>query len=244
MNSVVGPSSAYDLMGMFEIRAGGVYIDRSTPARPIRARYTYTPANGVLRLFTAAGSPNLTLRWTAPGDGGSAERLVELVSSRSRVGQICYRADDTHRPPAPAIPRPQASTCRATHQPDHDPFNKYSYPTHLGVNAVTEGLPDDAVFVFRITPMNGCAPMEMRRTVAQVRSSPEASYRVPLEQTATLLIPRPGRYRVEVDILVPGRAPMRALVGRWDPAPSEVVEWGPNDLYVQGERQLWVTLPE
>ncbi|MBW3628067.1 MAG: hypothetical protein KY464_02105 [Gemmatimonadetes bacterium] len=98
------------------------------------------------------------------------------------------------------------------------------------------------MFVFRITPMNGCAPMEMRPTVSQVRSLPEASYRVPLDQTATLLIPRPGRYRVEV--LVPGQRPIRALVGRWDPAPSEVVEWRASDLHTEGERQLWVTLPE
>lgn len=77
-----------------------------------------------------------------------------------------------------------------------------------------------------------------------MRSSPEASYRVPLDPTATLLIPRPGRYRVEVEVLVPGQRPIRALVGRWDPAPSEVVEWGASDLYMEGERQLWVTFPE
>ncbi|GLC25664.1 hypothetical protein [Roseisolibacter agri] len=227
----------------FDVRPGGVWIDRTT-RQAITARYAYARATGTLRLQSAGGALLYTLRWTPPGDGGSAERLVEQVAERTRAGEVCYRAGSatTAAAPVAAAPAPApAAAGRPVPRPGGDPFNKFAYPVHLEIAASTDGLPADAVFSFTITPAGG-APFVLRRTTRQLLTSPAASHRVPLDETATLLLPGPGRYRVTASVAAAGRETPLQL--GYDRAASVELTWGPSDTYLNGGRSLMVLQPE
>jgi hypothetical protein len=225
----------------FDVRPGGVWIDHTT--RPaIRARYAYAPATGTLRLHSAGGALLHTLRWSPPGDGGSAERLVEQVAERTRAGEVCYRAGAAGAAaPSPAAPAVPAATGRPVPRPGGDPFNKFAYPVHLEIAASTDGLPGDAVFSFTITPAGG-APFVLRRTTRQLLTSPAPSHRVPLDETATLLLPGPGRYRVTASVAAAGRE--TALQLGHDRSASVELTWGPAETYLNGGRSLMVLQPQ
>jgi hypothetical protein len=236
MRSVVRSDAHLQRMFTFDVRPDGVWVDRTT-TDAVEGRYTYSASTGVLEL---SGSSGLlyTLQWTAPGEGGAAERLVELVRENTRAGEVCYRVGGSAQQAAPQpatsdVPQPRAG---------HDPFNKFAYPAFIEVSASTDGL-EDAVFVFTLTPLDGGKPLVMRRTRQQLLTSPDASYRVPLDQTANLLLPRPGRYRVQVKAVSPTRGEKPMVLG-WERQASVELEWGPNDTYLHGGKQLMVLQPE
>lgn len=244
MRSVVTGDPSQRML-TFDVRPGGVWIDRTT-RQAITARYAYARATGTLRLHSAGGALLYTLRWTPPGDGGSAERLVEQVAERTRAGEVCYRAGAAAAAAAPsaapAAPTPApAASGRPVPRPGGDPFNKFAYPVHLEIAAATDGLPGDAVFSFTVTPAGG-APFVLRRTTRQLLTSPAASHRVPLDETATLLLPGPGRYRVTASVVAAGREIPLQL--GYDRAASVELTWGPGDTYLNGGRSLMVLQPE
>lgn len=234
MRSVVSASSMYQPMLTFSLSPGSWTDLTFGPARARKGRASY--ANGDLKLFSANGSLLHTLRWTAAGDGGASERLVEVLgpNDRSRAGEVCYSAAGSS-PPAAAKPVTTGTGLR----PGGDPYNVFAYPAHVALHWGSEGVPMDAVATFTLSPADGGATRSYTRTVRQLHSSPAASYKVPVDQTATLIVPAAGRYRLKGTVQMADGRTQRLLIGG---QPEAEIEW--TGTYLNGAKYLGVTIAE
>ena len=234
MRSVVSPSSMYQPMLTFSLSPGSWTDLTFGPARAVKGRASY--ARGDLKLYSSKGSLLHTLRWTAAGDGGGSERLVEVlgVGDTARAGEVCYSASG---PSASAAAKPASAGTGL--RPGGDPYNVFAYPAHVTLHWGSEGVPMDAVATFTLTPDAGGPARSYTRTVRQLHSSPAASYKVPIEQTATLIVPAAGRYRLSGTVQLPDGRTQPLLIGG---ETNAQIEW--TGTYLNGAKYLGVTVAE
>lgn len=224
----VNSGDPFQSMFTFAVRPGNVWTDLTfAPSQARNARYTYS--RGVLRLLGPRGTLLHTLRWTPPGEGGTSERLVELLpanhpQSYTRSGEVCTRRGASSA--RSAAPRPAAGTKRS------DPFNPHSTDRNWpGWFAQVQYSPNDeplypreTVIRFTLTPSRGGPALTFTRTVDALLTPAAPSERRPLEQTYFLPDISFGTYRVSATATLPGGAQrrMRLKQGAYADAGTEI----------------------
>lgn len=206
MRSIVSASSMYQPMLTFTLAPGSWTDLTFGPAKALKGKASYL--NGQLKLYSAKGSLLHTLRWTPAGDGGASDRLVEVLgpNDTARAGEVCYPSSAS----AASVKEKPGSEQTGLRR-GGDPFNAFDYPAHVIVACACDEIPVKSVVTFRLTPAAGGAARIFTRTVGQLRTSPLPSFKVPLDETATLVVPVAGRYRVSAELRMPdgGTVPLR-----------------------------------